>query len=175
MSRTAVAIIIALALVLLFQNGWLWLRRARRRWRAKRRSRRAVRGEVEAESSVKKHGYDVVERQVDTTWTIHIDGDPVEINLRADLLLSRGSQSFIADVKTGKSAPRITTASTRRQLLEYTFAYPVDGALLIDMESETLSRVDFGPVERQLRRPISHLIAAFFVGAAVAVTISPWW
>ena len=174
MSRTAI-IISALVLLLLTQSTWLWLRRARRRWAARRRNRRAMQGEEKAESLVKKLGYEVVDRQADTTWTIRVDGEPVEINLRADLMLARDGQRFVADVKTGKKAPRVTTASTRRQLLEYLFAYPVDGVLLVDMETGTLKQVDFGPVERKVRRPIGQLVTAFALGAALALATSTWW
>ena len=128
-----------------------------------------MQGEVDAESLVKKHGYDIIDRQVETTWTIRVDGEPVEINLRADLILRRDGKRFVADVKTGKGAPRITTASTRRQLLEYLFAYPVDGVLLIDMESRDIKQVDFGPVERKVRRPIGQLVAAFLMGVSLAL------
>ena len=87
MSKTTI-IICALLLLLLVQNTWLWLRRAYRRWSARRRGRRAIQGEVDAESLVKKQGYDIIDRQVDTTWTIRVDDEPVEINLRADLVLA---------------------------------------------------------------------------------------
>ena len=113
-----------------------------------------MQGEVDAESLVKKHGYDIIDRQVETTWTIRVDDEPVEINLRADLILTRDGKRLLADVKTGKSAPRIATASTRRQLLEYLYAYPVDGVLLVDMESRYIKQVDFGPVDRKVRWPV---------------------
>ena len=65
------------------------------------------------------------------------------IVVRADLLVSRGARRFVAEVKTGARAPRIETAATRRQLLEYAVAYDVDGVLLVDMEEHTISEVEF--------------------------------
>ena len=174
MSKTTTAIIIALVLLLVAQNAWQWSRRVRRRWIARRRSRRAVRGEIEAESLVEKHGFEIVDSQANTTWTIHVDGEPVEMNLRADLILSRDGKSFVADVKTGKTAPRITTASTRRQLLEYLYAYAVDGVLLVDMASKEIKEVEFGPVERKVSRPVGQLVAAFAMGVVVALVNSIW-
>lgn len=173
MSKTT-AIIATLILLLVAQNSWMWLGRLGRRRSARRRSRRAVRGEAEAKSMVERHGYKIVEEQAERTWTIHVDGEPLQINLRADLVLTRDGRRFVADVKTGKGAPRISTASTRRQLIEYAFAYPVDGVLLVDMENRTLHSVDFGPVKHVVRRPIGQLIAAFLIGAASALATLAW-
>lgn len=67
----------------------------------------------------------------------------MEIELRADLLVRQGARRFVADVKTGAEAPKITTAATRRQLLEYRVAYAVDGVLLVDMASRRVHLVEF--------------------------------
>ena len=72
-------------------------------------------------------------------------------------------------MKTGKAAPRISTASTRRQLLEYLYAYVVDGVLLVDMANREINEVDFGPVGKKSRRPVGQLVAAFVIGVAVAL------
>ena len=93
----------------------------------------------------------------------------METNLCADLILSRNGKRFVADVKTGKAAPEISTASTRRQLLEYLHAYPVDGFLVVDMASKEIKEVEFGPVERRVGRPIGQLVAAFLMGISLAL------
>ena len=77
-------------------------------------------------------------------------------------------------MKTSKAAPRITTASTRRQLLKYLFAYAVHGVLLLDIANKEIKKVDFGPVERKVRWPIGQLVAAFLVGIAVGLVGSTW-
>jgi hypothetical protein len=170
MSKTT-AILIVLAILLVAQNAYGYSKRLVRRVRARKRARVAVEGEVEAESLVEKLGYTIEGRQVATTWTIQVDGEPVDISLRADLILERAGQRFVADVKTGKAAPRVETAATRRQLLEYLHAYPVDGVLLIDMTSKRVSEVGFGAVERKVRRPFGHLLAAFVAGAATGLLV----
>ena len=72
-------------------------------------------------------------------------------------------------MKTSKTAPRITTVSTRRQLLEYLYAYAADGVLLVDMASKEVKEIDFGPVDKTVRRPVGQLVAAFVIGVAVGL------
>jgi hypothetical protein len=111
--------------------------------RARRRSRRALVGESAAEHLLARAGYDVVDRQVALTWWIRCDDVDHAVELRADLLVERGGLAFVAEVKTGEAAPRLTTAATRRQLLEYRVAYGVDGVLLVDADRGTIQRVEF--------------------------------
>ena len=110
----------------------------------KRRQRRAFRAEEDAAGVLRAHGYTVISDQVEHSWTIHQNGEPFEVDLRADYLVSRGGKRYIAEVKSGMCAPSLSTAATRRQLLEYRVAYNVEGILLVDMEAVELSRVDFG-------------------------------
>ncbi len=49
----------------------------------------------------------------------------------------------MAEVKTGAAAPQLSTAATRRQLLEYRVAFDVDGVLLVDAEAGRVQRVVF--------------------------------
>ena len=62
---------------------------------------------------------------------------------RADYLVARNVERYVAEVKTGRLAPRIDTATTRRQLLEYRLAFDVDGVLLVDAESAKVHRIVF--------------------------------
>ncbi len=125
----------------------LWLRaRLRRHCRselAKRRARHAVAAEKHALPLLAAAGYEVEEIQPRRTFSFHVDGALAEVELRADLLVRRGCERLVADVKTGNVAPKISHAPTRRQLLEYRVAYEVDGVLLIDMAEEKIHRVDF--------------------------------
>ena len=125
----------------------LWLVARWRRFaagqRARRRSRRALRGETAAERLLERAGYRIRDRQVPLTWWITCDGVDHAVELRADLLVERGGAWFVAEAKTGAVAPRLTTAATRRQLLEYRVAYGVDGVLLVDAERGAIHRVEF--------------------------------
>jgi hypothetical protein len=112
---------------------------ARRLARIRERGRA---GEHAAIALIERAGYRIDTLQPELDWTIYCDGEPQLVPLRADLLVSRAGRTFIAEVKTG-SASRLATPSTRRQLLEYSIAYQVDGVLLVDMEQERIHEVRF--------------------------------
>lgn len=132
---------------LLLVAGALWLIRQWLSWRAGRRARRrgarAVRGERDAERLLTRLGYTVVARQVGLEWAIACDGEDHPVDLRADLLVERDGRRYVAEVKTGVSAPLLTNAATRRQLLEYCVAYRVDSVLLVDVEADSVREVTF--------------------------------
>jgi hypothetical protein len=128
----------------------VWLRAAwRRRGRSRiavARARRALAGERAAEALLADAGYAVTARQARRAWQVRLDGEPIDIDLRADLLAEADGRTYVAEVKTGAAAPRIDTAATRRQLLEYQVAYGVDGVLLVDAEAGAVRVVDFPDV-----------------------------
>ncbi len=61
------------------------------------------------------------------------------------MLVERDGQHFIAEVKTGASAPDLSNAATRRQLLEYALAYNSPVILLVDVERDRVLEVSFPP------------------------------
>jgi hypothetical protein len=139
-----VALVVAVAVVTL-----LWRIEAGRPSReARRRFRRARRAESDAERLLRRAGYEVLDRQVETSWTIEVDGAPREALMRADLLVGRRRRRFIAEVKSGDQVTRADHPQTRRQLLEYQLAYDVDGVLLVDMEEGRVIEVAF-PARRK--------------------------
>lgn len=160
-----------------FGQATIWaVERWRRRWRARRRSRTATQGEKDAERLVERAGFEILERQARTTWHVSLDGEPLEFELRADLLLRRGSKRYVADVKTGSQAPKLTTAATRRQLLEYRCAYDADGVLLVDMTTGSIHAVDFPMPATQARGwdrgwklLVLVAVASFLLGALIRV------
>ncbi len=129
--------------VIAVELAWRALARSWRRARARRRYRRGERGERRAERLLDRLGYAICERQAATSWTIHCDRAPYQVPLRADLIVERGGRRYVAEVKTGRAAPRLETASTRRQLLEYRVAYDVAGVLLVDAEAERVMEIEF--------------------------------
>jgi hypothetical protein len=127
-----------LALVLArLVRGW------RGSWRARRRAARAGAGEDRAAALLRGAGFRIVARQARTWWAPVIDGEPQETELRADYLVEAGGELLVAEVKTGDEAPRLATAATRRQLLEYHVAFAVDGVLLVCPERGAIHRVEF--------------------------------
>jgi hypothetical protein len=135
-----IAVVVALVVLLLLA----WWRSATRMSRGNRRRQRAAqRGELAAESLLLAAGYRVVDRQVTARWWLHIDGVAKEVSCRADLLVRRRGRDFVAEVKTGSRAPNPALPATRRQLLEYTIAFPGHGLLVVDMEQRQIREVVF--------------------------------
>ncbi|MFT3764488.1 MAG: hypothetical protein QM820_03065 [Minicystis sp.] len=138
-----VAVVAAVALVAIVQS----LRLAFRGWSARRRlalaRERGAAGEVRAEAILRRLGFTILGRQVAARYGIGVDGEHVAVDLRADYLVAAGGRRFVAEVKTGNYAPRIETATTRRQLLEYRVAFDVDGVLLVDADAGRVRRVEF--------------------------------
>ena len=100
-------------------------------------------GEQEAERLLENAGYAIIERQVARSWAMEVDGEGFEASVRADLLVKRGGQLFVAEVKTGRLAPDPLYPPTRRQLLEYLFVFDPDGLLVVDVESRSIREVVF--------------------------------
>ena len=137
-----------LALLLLAATALLaaWMLRlalTRNSRRSKRRNRVAQRGESAAERLLERHGYQILDRQVQAAWTFHVDGEAVEAKVRADLLVRRRGRVYVAEVKTGERAPDPKHPPTRRQLLEYCYAFDPDGLLLVDMSTRRVREVAF--------------------------------
>jgi len=131
----------AVALLQTARIAWARLARA---WSIRTRARRAVEGELRAEPLLRRAGYEVIARQARASWTVYADGEPLAVGLRADLLVTRAGRTYVAEVKTGKLAPRLDHAPTRRQLLEYRVAFGVDGVLLVDADMDRVTLVELG-------------------------------
>ena len=89
---------------------------------------------------------EVADDSVNTEWVN--DGEEVEVAVRADLWVGRGSRRFVAEVKTGSMAPDPTRSATRRQLLEYLLVFEPDGLLLVDVEEGLIHEIDFPQIKR---------------------------
>ena len=98
-------------------------------------------------------------------FALEVDGAPVVAAVRADYIVRAGGRRWVAEVKTGRAAPSLATATTRRQLLEYQHAFGVAGVLLVDADARTVQRVDFRPPGRL---PVRALVLFTAVLAAAA-------
>jgi hypothetical protein len=146
---------------------------------ANARSLRAVDGEAGAFALLEREGYAVLARQVPGSWTVRADGEPVTFGLRADYLVAREGRRYIAEVKTGRLAPRLSHGPTRRQLLEYSAAFDVHGVILVDADVRTITHVEidrFG--ERHSRGSRGHAgtvaivaMVLFSIGVVVGTAI----
>lgn len=124
-----------------------WIRGWRGSRRAKVRAARAMAGEGGAVQLLRDAGFTIVAAQARIWWSPLVDGEPHQLELRADYLVEQDGALLVAEVKTGEEAPRLSTAATRRQLLEYQVAfataYGAEGVLLVCPESGTIHRVEF--------------------------------
>lgn len=121
---------------------WVFALSRRGSARSRARVRRAQRGEAAAERLLEELGYTIVERQARGRWTLWLDGEAEEVEVRADLIVERDGLRFVAEVKTGDLATDPLYPPTRRQLLEYWVAFEPDGLLLVDVEAERVIGVE---------------------------------
>lgn len=127
--------------------AWGWRHTARTPGsRSRRRNRAALEGERAAEALLVAHGYHVVARQERALGFVHVDGEEHTFEVRADLVVTREGGRFVAEVKTGATAPDPLHPATRRQLLEYALVFDLDGVLLVDVGAGTVREVDFAPL-----------------------------
>lgn len=114
-----------------------------RNWVARRRAARASRGERRAERFLEASGYRVLDKQVPACVSLQVDGELVEFAIRADLIVERDAIRYVAEVKTGDAAPRLSNVATRRQLLEYSVAFASPTILLVDVERNQIREISF--------------------------------
>jgi len=133
----AIAAIAVICALYVMMRAWL------RGVRARARSARAFAGERAAAATLRAHGFTILGAQVPAKYPIEVDGETIIAGLRADYVVTKNGARFVAEVKTGSLAPRIETAATRRQLLEYEIAFGVDGVLLVDADRDVIRKVAF--------------------------------
>jgi hypothetical protein len=170
----------SVALLALAQTWRLARRTAMPSRRARARGRKAARAERDAEPMLAALGYRVLMRQPTAELTVRVDGSPVVISVRGDLLVQRGARRLLAEVKDGELAPRITHGPTRRQLLEYRVAFEVDGILLVDPARESVVEVELPLGQAERTRAAVHrdravwLAAGAALGVALVVLLTSW-
>ena len=155
------------------------LRLALRSWLPRRRfalaRERGALGEVRAEALLRRLGFTILGRQVAIRYALGVDGVRVAIDLRADYLVAEGGRRYVAEVKTGTLAPRIETAATRRQLLEYRIAFQVDGVLLVDADLGRVRLIEFplpgGPGQAPQSGRLPWLVAGIAAGVLAMLGI----
>jgi hypothetical protein len=104
---------------------------------------------------------------------VRADGEPLTFGLRADYLVQRSGRRYVAEVKTGRQAPRLSHGPTRRQLLEYSSAFDVHGVILVDADAETLTHVEVerGPRPRALGAVAVVALVCFAAGLGVGAAL----
>ncbi len=113
---------------------------SKRRMRAHARIGR--RAEGEGYRLLERRGFTLLERQALAEVVVEVDGEAQVFTVRADALVERDGRRFVAEIKGGDSAT-VSSRATRRQLLEYAYAFGVDEVLLVDPGEGRVSRVRF--------------------------------
>jgi len=108
--------------------------------RSRRTGRKAERAAVRL---LRRAGYRVVEEQPTARVQVEIDGRAESFLVRGDLLVRRRRRTYLAEIKGGEDSASVAHRGTRRQLLEYAAAFPVDGILLIQVKDRRIQRVVF--------------------------------
>ena len=109
------------------------------------RAARAHQGELSGEGQLRSAGFMILQRQAQAIWAPRVDGVAEPFDLRADFLVQdiETQEILVAEVKTGDLAPELSTAATRRQLLEYQLAFGVAAVLLVWPERHQILRIEF--------------------------------
>lgn len=147
----------------------VWLTRAGRRVRMRWRGARARRMEARAAGMLEAAGYTVVAEQVSGTSALLWDGERIEVEVRADYLVTRGGRTYVAEAKSGRRAPDPANRGTRRQLLEYAIAYEADGVLLVDTERGEVAEVRFPALRPAPRAGLGWAAALGALAGAAAM------
>ncbi len=163
----AIAVVVGSLLVIAL---WSIFRRWLHRITLRRRFARAATGELRAESLLVERGYRVIARQAARQWHIAINGTSARVDLRVDYLVEKRGRRFVVEVKTGRFAPRLDNAITRRQLLEYHIAYGSDGALLVNPEQRRIHEIEFN-VNRSAASPRVRAIVLIAIGVAIGLAL----
>lgn len=148
----------------------LTTRKWQRRLRMRTRFVRGREGEREAAALLEANGFVIEGAQVTTSYDVFVDGAAAAVSIRADYIVAKAGRRFVAEVKTGRTATRIDTPATRRQLLEYEHAFGVDGVLLVDADARSIRRVAF--LARPRRAPWGAILAFAFAFAATVVVVA---
>ncbi len=160
--------LVVLSTIGLWIAGERWVQRHKRR----RQWSRAQAAEAAAPRLLQRLGYDVLGAQVEGSYTMLVDGQPTSVPLRADYLVARDGLHYIAEVKSGKHAPKLGNAATRRQLLEYLMAFDVQGVLLVDGETEHIHEVVFPLPPRVSTSSFGKWMVAAAVLALILAAVS---
>ncbi len=134
------------AVAFLFAAGFLFGTAGARgaiRSRFRRKKRLGHKGERRARALLRAAGYRIVETQVAATARVRVDGEEESYRVVADALVRRRGRVFVAEIKSGTESATLANRFTRRQLLEYSTVFDVDGVLLVDARRGRVMRVEF--------------------------------
>ena len=155
-------VVFVLCLVLLLLVGMM-LGLCCARWVVRRRvaTSRSLgrRGRERAYKLLRRYGFEILDEEVTAPGLVQVDSRLEEYVVRADALVRRKRRTYVAEFKGGPKSASITTAATRRQLLEYSCVFGTDGILLVDAHAGRIHYVRFVSSAAEPSRKIRALRA----------------
>lgn len=149
-----------------------YLNKILRSRRARQRVLKAGKAELAARKYLEGEGYTILSVQERVPIVTKINGKATSSHIQADLIVQKGKQVFVVDVKTGGGAQKPSSPDNRRQLLEYYLVYRTDGVLVLDMDNKKLYRMEFDinyPAAEGTR--LLPYLLTFFAGFLVALIL----
>jgi hypothetical protein len=115
-------------------------------YRSSRARRIGASGARRAIALLRHEGWRVVGEEVHREGVVEVDGRLESFAVRADALVERRGEVWVAEVKAGADSSRIRDRATRRQLLEYAHVFGAHGVLLVDVRRARIHDVRFPSV-----------------------------
>lgn len=170
--------LLELAAILSGLVGFAWMvlvvRKEHAGWRVQRRLRRGVEGQRAARDFLEHQGFEILAEEHSATSEVKVDGQRSAFDVRIDFVARRRSKLFGVEVKTGEKAVDPLCRATRRQLLEYSQVFPLDGLYLLDMEAPRLMRVQFPSAQGPRWRWPLALGLGFVLGVAAVILLGSY-
>jgi hypothetical protein len=117
------------------------------------------RGRERAYKLLRRYGFEILDEEVTAPGLVQVDSRLEEYVVRADALVRRKRRTYVAEFKGGPQSAAITTAATRRQLLEYSCVFGTDGILLVDAHAGRIHYVRFVSANADAPRSVRALRA----------------
>lgn len=139
----------------------------------RKRFSRGEKMEAKAATVLKKKGFEILSSQEVFYHHYKCDGVDKKAQLQVDYVVGKKGKTYLVEVKSGALATQIENKATRRQILEYSVAVASDGVYLLDMEKESLQKVEFKPSNVSAKLSVYYrlLLLLMVCGAAA----SPSW
>jgi hypothetical protein len=128
-----------------------------------KRMKKAKRGEHKAIKFMENNGFEILDLQKESSYTLFIDNKAHKVTVKADMIVKKGNKIYVAEVKTGDKVTSPKYADTRRQLLEYFMVYRPSGLILVDMEKQRLRTVEYSIINYEKTTYFKHLLILLFL------------
>lgn len=165
------AALIIIIFVLLFVIAKYKIDDYRKKRAQKKRFQRAAEFEIRAKHFLEKKGFKIIGNQEVYYHKYEVNGVLKQSKLILDYVVSKDRNTYIVEVKSGKSAISINDKNTRRQLLEYDFVIENDGVFLLDMENEKLNLIKFHSKKERADRNLNLVL----IMVALIGILIPFW